>query len=64
MRDLWWTKWHWDKVFYDFFGFPLSIYNCTVALQTHIIWAMPNMLAKKQASTLGSANPTFRKEKK
>jgi hypothetical protein len=30
--------------FSEFFGFPLSIYNSTVALQTHIIWGMRNML--------------------
>jgi hypothetical protein len=24
-RDLWWTKWHWDRFFSEFFGFPLSI---------------------------------------
>jgi hypothetical protein len=28
----------------EFFGFPLSIYNSTVALQTHFIWGMRNML--------------------
>jgi hypothetical protein len=25
MWDLWWTKWHWDRVFSEFFCFPLSI---------------------------------------
>jgi len=23
--DLWWTKWHWDKIFPDYFAFLLSI---------------------------------------
>jgi hypothetical protein len=23
--DLWWTKWHWDRIFPEFFGFPLSM---------------------------------------
>jgi hypothetical protein len=23
--DLWWTKWHWDRFFSEFFDFPLSI---------------------------------------
>jgi hypothetical protein len=23
--DLWWAKWHWDRVFSECFGFPLSI---------------------------------------
>jgi hypothetical protein len=22
---MWWTKWHWDRFFPEFFGFPLSI---------------------------------------
>jgi len=32
------------QVFSKFFGFPLSIHHSTVALQTHIIWGMRNML--------------------
>jgi hypothetical protein len=28
----------------EFFSFPLSIYHSTVAVQTHIIWGMRNML--------------------
>jgi hypothetical protein len=24
MWDLWWTKWHWDRFFLEYFGFPLS----------------------------------------
>jgi hypothetical protein len=23
--DLWWTKWHWDRLLYEFFGLPLSV---------------------------------------
>jgi hypothetical protein len=38
------TKWKWDRFFSEFFGFLLSIYHSTVALQTHIIWGMRNML--------------------
>jgi hypothetical protein len=22
MWGLWWTKWHWDRFFYEYFGFP------------------------------------------
>jgi hypothetical protein len=29
----------------ELFRFPLSLYHFTVALQTHIIWGMRNMLA-------------------
>jgi hypothetical protein len=25
IKDLWWTKWHWDRFFSESFGFPLSI---------------------------------------
>jgi hypothetical protein len=25
MWDLRWTKWHWDRLFPEYFGFPLSI---------------------------------------
>jgi hypothetical protein len=25
MWDLLWTKWHWDRFFLEYFGFPLSI---------------------------------------
>jgi hypothetical protein len=32
--------------FSEFFGFPLSVYHSTVALQTHIIWGMRNMLTQ------------------
>jgi hypothetical protein len=30
--DLWWTKWHWDRFFPDYFGFPLSIsfHRCSI----------------------------------
>ena len=24
-RDSWWTKWHWDRFFSQYFGFPLSV---------------------------------------
>jgi hypothetical protein len=44
MWDLWWTKWKWDRFFSEFLGFPLSICNSTVVLQTHNIWGKRNML--------------------
>jgi hypothetical protein len=25
MWDLWWTKWHWDRFFPEYFGVPLPI---------------------------------------
>ena len=30
--DLWWTKWHWDRYFPKYFGFPLSFsfHRCSI----------------------------------
>jgi hypothetical protein len=34
MWDLWWTKWHWDRFFPEFFGFPLSVsFHCAPLLE-------------------------------
>ena len=35
MWDLWWTKWHWDRFFSEYFGFPLSIsfHRCSIKMQ-------------------------------
>jgi hypothetical protein len=32
MWDLWWTKWQWDRIFLEYFGFPLSIsfHRCSI----------------------------------
>jgi hypothetical protein len=32
MWDLWWTKWHWDRFFPEYFGFFLSIsfHQCSI----------------------------------
>ena len=32
MWDLWWTKWHWDRFFPEYFGFPLSVsfHRCSI----------------------------------
>jgi hypothetical protein len=32
MWDLWWTKWHWDRFFPKYFGFPLSVsfHRCSI----------------------------------
>jgi hypothetical protein len=36
VRDLLWTKWHWDRFFSESFGFPLSLsfYRCSIF--THV----------------------------
>jgi hypothetical protein len=35
MWDLWWTKWHWDRVFSEYFGFLLSIsfHRCSITME-------------------------------
>ena len=35
MWDLWWTKCHWDKLFSEYFGFPLSIsfHRCSIKIE-------------------------------
>jgi hypothetical protein len=32
---LWWTKWHWDRFFPEYFGFPLpiSLHRCSITLK-------------------------------
>jgi hypothetical protein len=32
MWDLWWTKWHWERFFPEYFGFSLSIsfHRCSI----------------------------------
>jgi hypothetical protein len=32
MWDLWWTNWHWDRFFSEYFGFPLSVsfHQCSI----------------------------------
>jgi hypothetical protein len=27
MWDLWWTKWHWDRFFPKYFGFPCQFHS-------------------------------------
>ena len=35
MWDLWWTKWHWERVFPEYFGFPLSMsfHLCSIKME-------------------------------
>jgi hypothetical protein len=41
MWDLWWTKWHWDRIFFEFLGFSLSISFHRVCSYLYI-WEMNN----------------------
>jgi hypothetical protein len=42
MWDLWWIKWHWDRVFFEFFGFPLAISFHHDSPYSYIIWGINN----------------------
>jgi hypothetical protein len=35
MWDLWWKKWHWAKIFSEYFGFALSIsfHWCSIKME-------------------------------
>ena len=35
--DLWWIKWHWDRIFSEYFGFPL-LYRSTNAAYSSFIY--------------------------
>jgi len=37
--DFWWQKWHWDRYFFEFFGFPLSVsfYLCSILILTYML---------------------------
>jgi hypothetical protein len=32
MWDLWWTKWHWDRFFPEYFGFPCQFHSTSAPL--------------------------------
>jgi hypothetical protein len=36
MWDLWWTKWHWDKLLSELFSFPLSVSFHRCSIFTHV----------------------------
>jgi hypothetical protein len=38
--DLWLTKWHWDRVFSEFFGFTLSVSFHRSSRDSYITWGM------------------------
>jgi hypothetical protein len=36
--NFWWTKWHYDRSFSEFFGFPVSISFCRGSPHSYVIW--------------------------
>jgi hypothetical protein len=73
MWDLWWTKWHWDRFFSEYFAFLLSIslHRCSIARKrtkiTIIIIVITGLHKKPQgcgASVTSAAGPFTTKKKK
>jgi hypothetical protein len=54
MWDLWWEKWHWDRLFSEFFGFPLSMSFHRGSSYSYIIWGMNNMPVGGRSSETSS----------
>jgi hypothetical protein len=70
MWDLWWTKWHWDRFFPEYFGFPLSLsfHRCSITWKNKkkIIFIVITGLHKKPqgcgASVISAVGPFTTKE--
>jgi hypothetical protein len=67
MWDLWWTKWHWDRFFLEYFGFTLSVsvHRCSITWKNEkklIIFI--NKPLGCGASVAYAAGPFTTKEKK
>jgi hypothetical protein len=61
-----WTKWHWGRVFYEYFGFPLQSVN--QLLRAHhlssgagamgqIVADVPSLTAPKEILKMGNMSP-------
>jgi hypothetical protein len=50
MWDLWWTEWHWDRFFSEFFGFSLSISFHRGSPNVYSNWEMNNRPAGSHSS--------------
>jgi hypothetical protein len=50
MWDLWWKKWHWDRILYEFFGFPLSISSHRGSPYSYIVRAMMEAVRTSETS--------------
>jgi hypothetical protein len=71
MWNLWWTKWHWDRFFPEYFGFPLSIsiHRCPLKWKSrkNLIIFITGLHKKPQgcgASVASAAGPFTQQKKK
>jgi hypothetical protein len=58
---LWWTKWHWDRFFSEYFGFPLSFsfHPCNVRLHGKTEKTNLHHRVAQEASRLRSLQSIF-----
>jgi hypothetical protein len=70
MWDLWWTKWHWDRFYPEYFGFSLSILfrRCSITCKNEkkLIIFITGLHNKPQgcgASVASAAGPFAKKGK-
>jgi hypothetical protein len=68
MWDLWWTKWHWDRFFSEYFGFPLSVslHRCSITRKNEkkriiLITGLQNKPEGCGASVASAAGPFTKK---
>jgi hypothetical protein len=62
MWDLWWEKWHWDRFFFDFFGFSISVlFHRGSMLIYHLRQCGPTC-CDSQANLYNAANMSERKQ--
>ena len=69
MWNLWWTKWHWDRFFAEYFRFPLSIpfHRCSITRKNEkrLIIFITGLHNKPQvcgASVVSAAGPFTKKK--
>jgi hypothetical protein len=51
MWDLWWPKWHWDRLFSDSFGFSADIIPPLLCIHSYIIWGTGEGPVRSPSST-------------
>jgi hypothetical protein len=63
MWDLWWTKWHWDRFFSEYFDFLLSIsfHRCYIKMEKQIKQGCTRSLQGCGAFVASAAGPFSKK---
>jgi hypothetical protein len=51
MLDAWWTRWHCDRLFFEFFGFLLSVSFRRGSPYSYIIWGNNRPVGGRNSET-------------